>query len=192
MNRKYILLATNMYIADCFEKAFQEFDNVVIHKGIFEQIENIDCLVSPANSFGLMDGGMDLAITNYFGDQLQKRVQQYIIDEYYGEQPVGTSFVIKTNNEKIKYLAHTPTMRVPKIIKETDNVYRATKSTLIAIEKYHEQINNVAIPAFGAGVGRVHPVDVAYQMTLAFKHFENPPKSIDWNFARFRDYEISK
>lgn len=48
----------------------------------------VQCIVSPANAFGLMDGGYDLAITHYFGDQLQKRVQQHIIDHYYGEQPV--------------------------------------------------------------------------------------------------------
>lgn len=192
LKRKYILLATNHYQGDCFENSFRDFDNVTVHRGIFEQLTDIDCLVSPANSFGLMDGGMDLAITNYFGNQLQERVQKYIIDEYYGEQPVGTSFVIETNNELIEYLAHTPTMRVPRVIKDTDNVYRATMATLIAIEKYGKEINTVALPAFGAGVGMLHPVDVAYQMSLAFKHFENPPTSIDWNFARFRDYEIGK
>lgn len=192
MKRKYILLATNHYLADCFEKEFRDFDNVEVHRGFFEQLDSIGCLVSPANSFGLMDGGMDQAITNYFGNQLQERVQEYIIKEFYGEQPVGTSFVIETNNDKIKYLAHTPTMRVPKIIKDTDNVYRATKATLIAIEKFDKEINTVALPAFGAGVGLVHPVNVAYQMSLAMKHFENPPKSLDWNFARFRDYEINR
>lgn len=190
MKRKYILLATNHYLADCFEKAFRDFDNVEVHRGFFEQLDNIDCLVSPANSYGLMDGGMDQAITNYFGNQLQERVQGHIIKEFYGEQPVGTSFLIETNNDKIKYLAHTPTMRVPKIIKDTDNVYRATKATLIAIEKYDKEINTVALPAFGAGVGKVHPVNVAYQMSLAMKHFENPPKSLDWNFESFREYEI--
>ncbi|PLR99487.1 macro domain-containing protein [Bacillus sp. T33-2] len=192
MKRNYVLLATNTYLYECFTNAFHRFDNVKVHLGIFEQLEQIDCLVSPANSFGLMDGGMDAAITNYFGDQLQKRVQEHIINEYYGEQPIGTSFIVETNNERIKYLAHSPTMRIPKIIKNTDNVYMATKATLIAIDKFKEKIDTVAFPAFGAGCGQVHPVDVAYQMSLAFKHFENPPKTIDWNFARFRDYEILK
>lgn len=192
MNRKYILLATNTYIAECFEKAFKEYDNVSVHLGVFEQLNDVDCLVSPANSYGLMDGGMDQAITNYFGAQLQQRVQEHIIKHYYGEQPVGTSFIIETNSSPYKYLAHTPTMRVPKIVSDTDNAYVATKATLIAVEQYDKEINSVALPAFAAGIGRIHPVDVAYQMELAFKHFLNPPKSIDWNFARFREYEILK
>lgn len=188
---KYILLATNDYQAKSFNKAFAGINNVEIYGGIFEQLSGIDCLVSPANSFGLMDGGMDAAITNYFGVQLMERVQAHIIEEYYGEQPIGTSFIIETLDERIPYLAHTPTMRVPALISGTDNVYRATKATLIAVEKFGADINTVAIPAFGAGVGRLHPYKVAEQMALAFEHLANPPKSIDWNFARMRDYEIN-
>ncbi|VEA17077.1 caudovirales tail fibre assembly protein [Salmonella enterica subsp. enterica] len=37
-----------------------------------------------AETFGLMDGGVDAAITAYFGSQLQERVQQNIIREYLG------------------------------------------------------------------------------------------------------------
>ena len=38
----------------------------------------VQCIVSPANSYGLMDGGYDLAITDWFGESLQKKVQKYI------------------------------------------------------------------------------------------------------------------
>mgnify|MGYP001045746119 FL=1 len=58
-------------------------------------------------------GGVDAAITVFFGNQLQKRVQQRIVDEFDGEQPIGTSFIITTQDAKHPYLAHTPTMRVP-------------------------------------------------------------------------------
>ena len=45
-----------------------------------------------------------------FGKQLQKRVQKYILDNFEGEQPVGTSFIIHTEKYAHPYLAHTPTM----------------------------------------------------------------------------------
>jgi O-acetyl-ADP-ribose deacetylase (regulator of RNase III) len=48
--------------------------------------------VNPANSFGMMDGGIDAAITAFFGIQLMERVQQRILDDFLGEQSVGTSF----------------------------------------------------------------------------------------------------
>jgi hypothetical protein len=57
-----------------------------------------------------MDGGVDAAITLFFGGQLQKKVQKYILENFEGEQPVGTSFIIETDNDKHPYLAHTPTM----------------------------------------------------------------------------------
>lgn len=184
------LLATNEYQALYFEKSFSDFTGVTVHRGVFEQLLNIDCIVSPANSFGIMDGGMDAALTAYFGPSLQENVQQQIIKDYYGEQPIGTSFIIETDDERIPYLAHSPTMRVPTIIRGTDNVYRAMKATLIAAVK-HENINSIAIPAFGAGCGRVHPHKVAEQMALALSHVKNPPERISWDFARFRDYEIN-
>lgn len=98
-----ILLATNQYQAECFEHAFLDYPNVNVFYGLFEELDSFDCLVSPGNSFGLMDGGMDAAITKYFGDQLQQRVQKEIINNFYGEQPVGTSFIIETNNNHIPY-----------------------------------------------------------------------------------------
>ena len=44
----------------------------------FMETHAVQCVVSPANAFGLMDGGYDSAITEWFGRQLQRRVQQYI------------------------------------------------------------------------------------------------------------------
>ena len=70
-------------------------------------------MVSAANSFGLMDGGVDAAITAFFGTQLQTRVQNHILREYLGEQPVGTAFVIETGDNNHPWLVHAPTMRVP-------------------------------------------------------------------------------
>lgn len=192
MSQKYILLATTDLIAEAFKREFASFPEVTIYKGLFEELKDVDCLVSPANSFGLMDGGMDAAITRYFGDQLQKRVQAHIIKEYGGEQPVGTSFIIETNNERIKYIAHSPTMRCPSIIRNTDNIYRATKATLLALKKYEDSIQKIAIPAFGAGVGMVPADNVSKQMALAFKHISMPPESIDWIYARIRDREIKE
>lgn len=189
--KNYILMATDEFIYDRLQLEFSRYDNVKIHPGVFEQLEGIDCLVSPANSFGLMDGGMDAAITNYFGNQLQERVQEHILKEYLGEQPVGTSFIIETNDERIPYLAHTPTMRVPTNIEGTDNVYKAMRATLIETEKDH-RIKTVAIPAFGYGVGRVHAVDVSYQMAKAYLQIVAQPKQIDWSYARSVHYAVDK
>jgi hypothetical protein len=55
-------------------------------------------------------------------NNLRQRVQHRIIDEFFGEQPVGTDFVVATGYPAIPFLAHAPTMRVPGSILGTDKV----------------------------------------------------------------------
>lgn len=179
---KLILFDRNIELCNEFKISFDGLPNVEIIHSSLENLKEYDCIVSPANSFGLMDGGIDLAITNYFGIQLMKRVQEYIIKEYAGEQPIGTSFIIETNNDKHPYLAHTPTMRIPMIIKNTDIPYQAMKAMLIEINK-RKNIKSVACSGLGTATGGVPYNIAAKQMALAYYNFLNPPKEINWEFA---------
>ncbi|EMZ6664761.1 macro domain-containing protein [Salmonella enterica] len=189
---KLILSAPVPAMAAAFEHSFQNTENVEIIPGPFETIPEFDCMVSAANSFGLMDGGVDAAITAYFGPQLQERVQQNIIREYLGEQPVGTAFVIETGNSQHPWLVHAPTMRVPLIIDGTDAVYNATRAALLAIFQHNKsagedrKIKSVVFPAMGAGCGQVSPDSVARQMKLAWDGFINCAMEINWQYASAR------
>ncbi|MGU6722787.1 macro domain-containing protein [Salmonella enterica subsp. enterica serovar Pomona] len=189
---KLILSAPVPAMAAAFEYHFQNTENVEIIRRPFETVPEFDCMVSAANSFGLMDGGVDGAITAYFGTQLQKRIQQHILSEYLGEQPVGTAFVTETGNSQHPWLVHAPTMRVPLIIDGTDAVYNATRAALLAIFQHNKsagedrKIESVVFPAMGAGYGRVPPDSVARQMKLAWESFSNPPKAINWQYASAR------
>ena len=141
---------------------------------------DVECIVSPANSYGLMDGGYDLAITKYFGTSLMKNVQKYIIDNYFGEQLVGTSFIIdipKTN----KKLIHTPSMRTPSVIKDPMVVYYCMRSALM--EAIKNNISTIVIPAFGGACGEVDYDIIAMMMKEAYDQINNPPKKIDWQYA---------
>ncbi|ECK2348639.1 phage tail protein [Salmonella enterica] len=193
---KLILSAPEPAMAAAFECYFQNTDNVEIIPGPFETIPEFDCMVSAANSFGLMDGGVDAAITTYFGTQLQRRVQKYIIQEYLGEQPVGSAFVIETGNSKHPWLIHAPTMRVPLIIDGTDAVYNATRAALLAIFQHnksaaeYKKIKSVVFPAMGAGYGQVPPDSVARQMRLAWDGFINCATEINWQYASDRQNAV--
>ena len=84
------LLDRNGGLVDLWQQYFSE-DNVMPVRGFFDVFMDpydVQCVVSPANSYGIMDGGYDGAITRYFGDGLQRCVQDHIINHYYGEQPV--------------------------------------------------------------------------------------------------------
>ncbi|KAL6077932.1 Phage-tail assembly protein-like protein, variant 2 [Balamuthia mandrillaris] len=103
-----ILVDLQLELVNQLRKHFKGLPDVKFQHCRFEQLPKFDCMVSAANSFGLMDGGVDAAITAFFGDQLQQRVQQHIIDHFDGEQPVGTSFILPTNHPRHPWLAHTP------------------------------------------------------------------------------------
>lgn len=146
----------------------------------FMETHRVQCVVSPANAFGLMDGGYDLAITEWFGDQLQKRVQQHIIDHFYGEQPVGTSFLIDAGRDS-QSLIHTPAMRTPQPILDPRVIYQCMRTTLMCAAEYN--IESIVIPIFGGGVGGVRPQLAAEMMWKAYRQLKNIPERIDWDYV---------
>ena len=142
-----------------------------------------DAIVSPANSFGFMDGGIDALYTNYFGLDLQKRLQETIKEKYNGELCVGSAEIINTNKNP-KWLICAPTMRTPQSISETTNSYLAFRAILFSIKKHNEisqdKINTIVCPGLGTGAGEMSTEKCARQMRIAYNNFINPsfPKSI--------------
>jgi len=191
---KLILVDPKQALCEAWRERFEGLPNVEIVNGEFESLPEYDCMVSAANSFGLMDGGVDAAITHYFGYELQERVQKRILAEYLGEQPVGTSLIVETGHPKHPFIAHTPTMRVPMDIAHTDNVYLAMWAMLLAVRQHNlkteKQIRIVACPGLGTATGHVPPRQAAKQMALAYEHFLNPPDHIDWRLADKRQDEV--
>ncbi|HCJ9714488.1 TPA: macro domain-containing protein [Escherichia coli] len=193
---KLILSAPVYEMADAFKRVFGNADNVDVAEKPFETIREFDCMVSAANSFGLMDGGVDAAITAFFGTQLQTRIQNHILREYLGEQPVGSAFVIETGDNHHPWLVHAPTMRVPLTIDGTDAVYNATWAALLAIFQHNKnattdrKIKTVVLPAMGAGCGQVPFESVARQMKLAWDNFNKKTESINWEYAYSRQWAV--
>lgn len=179
---KIYLLDNNFNMIREWEKYFKGVPNVEI---VYDNFENfmlkykVDCVVSPANSFGLMDGGYDLAISKWFGWGLMENVQKYIKDHYYGEQPVATSFIIDTPKTGVK-LIHTPTMRDPDEIKELLIVYQCMRTTLI--EAIKNDVQEMVIPAFGGGAGWVKHETIARLMYQGYKQvIEYEGQDMNWN-----------
>lgn len=146
--------------------------------------DEVSCVVSPANSYGLMDGGFDLALTRYFGEDLPKAVQTHIRENYHSEQPVGTSFLISIPSSD-KYLIHTPTMRIPSRIYDNMVVYHAMRSTLL--EAIRHNVQSIVIPAFGGRCGCVPKDVIAQAMRIAYDQIVSPaPSNLTWDYAQQR------
>ena len=191
---KLILVDLKVALCEAWKAYFQDLPDVEIINNRFENVPEYDCMVSAANSFGLMDGGVDGAITAYFGDDLMRQVQSRILDEYVGEQPVGTSMIVETHHPRHPFLAHTPTMRIPMDISHTDNVYLAMWAMLVAVHNHNKyadrKINTILCPGLGTSTGRVPYREAARQMALAYKNYLNPPKYIDWRDVTERQVKI--
>lgn len=138
-----------------------------------------DAVVSPANSFGFMDGGIDVAYLEYFGPTLQRLVQNRIEQFHAGELLVGTADIVETNNTSIPYLIIAPTMRVPMLLRNSVNPYLAARAVFLFIKHgvFHDgqhrgepiakYINTIAMPGLGTGVGQISPNTSAHQMRQA-------------------------
>lgn len=191
--QKLILADPNAAVCTAWQAAFRPYPAVEIVNTRFEEVPQFECMVSAANSFGLMDGGVDLAITRFFGPLLQPRVQAHILAHYTGEQPVGTSFIVETGHPQHPYVAHTPTMRVPMPIQATDHVYLAMKALLEAITAFNAvqpRIRTVVCPGLGTATGRMPPEEAARQMAVAYAYYLDPPRHLTWPYAAARNRRI--
>lgn len=175
---------------------FKDHDKVAaLNENFVNLKEEWDCMVSPANSYGLMDGGIDLAISSYFGWDLMERVQDRIKSDYYGEQPVGTSMIVETGDKDHPYLAHTPTMRLPQEQRGTDVPYVAMLAMLQAVAKHNEMfmdIGTVVVSGLATGCGRVPFSSAARQMALAYETFVMEPENLSWQHAKQQYHKVEQ
>jgi O-acetyl-ADP-ribose deacetylase (regulator of RNase III) len=168
---KLFLRDRNKDIVDAWRRVFAGYKNVDVSCGDIFDIK-ADAIISPANSFGFMDGGIDLAYSNYFGWKLQKALQEKINTEYYGELPVGTAAIIETGNDTIPYLISCPTMRIPENVANTVNAYLAFRAALIETIRFNNtqesKIKSILCPGLGTRTGAISPENCATQMVYAY------------------------
>ncbi|MBS1725522.1 MAG: macro domain-containing protein [Armatimonadetes bacterium] len=143
-----------------------------IQHGDFFDI-NADAYVSPANSHGIMDGGFDLLLRVRFPG-VDVAVQREI-DQLGGMLPIGHALVVETGDFDVPYLVSAPTMEVPMNIAHTNNVYLATRAVFRAVHEFNlendGEIQSIAIPGLGTGVGKMPPAFAAAQMAEAYGEF---------------------
>ena len=177
---KIILTATDDALADAWHRFCGDLPDVSVYRGSILDIR-CDALVSPANSYGFMDGGIDLIYSNYFGWHLQARLQEIIKTRHHGELLVGAAEIVPTDNADIPFLIAAPTMRVPMELEYSVIPYLACRAVLLLIrygsflEGPHagtpiaDVVKSVAFPGLGTGDGHVGPNVCARQVRLAIE-----------------------
>jgi O-acetyl-ADP-ribose deacetylase (regulator of RNase III) len=131
-----------------------------------------DAIVSPANSFGFMDGGIDAVYTYQFGHGLQERLQALLAADHGGELPVGMAVIVSTGSPDIPWCISAPTMRTPGNVADTVNAYLAFGAALRAVIDHNARgqptITRVLCPGLGTAVGMMPVARCARQMRAAW------------------------
>lgn len=172
-------------VKNAIEKTSLKEHQIQTFHGSFSEVPGIDCMVAAGNSYGVMGGGVDKAIRDYFGFEVQINVQTAINKVFLGELPVGSSVLIETGHKTIPYLIYAPTMRTPKSIKGTDIPYVSTWSSLTTAERFLNNIkllpdhmvidtaelDTIVLPGMGTGAGAIPLKIAAQQMVLAVEKY---------------------
>lgn len=173
----------NPDIVNVFARLFVEEERVEILKGDILNL-TADALISPANSFGDMSGGLDKAIDDFFVGEAQRKVQEHINHAFFGEIPVGVASVIEMNYRQFPFLIIAPTMRVPSNVGKSINAYLAMRAILVAVLQHNstvanEKINHIVLPSLCTGVGGMPFQEAAEQIyTAILTILDNKWKSI--------------
>jgi O-acetyl-ADP-ribose deacetylase (regulator of RNase III) len=166
---KLILCDQNPEVTAAWRKYFGTDPDVQVSDGdIFQH--RADAIVSPANSFGFLDGGIDLAYSRHFGWEMSERLRETIRDAWSGEIPVGQAAVVATGSADIPWLVSAPTMRVPSNVADTVNAWLAFRAALIAVRQHESaaDIETLLCPGLGTAVGRMPAERCARQMYAAW------------------------
>jgi O-acetyl-ADP-ribose deacetylase (regulator of RNase III) len=200
------LLCMNEKDTTAFKEAALELElpssvQVTHHNNHLQGLDSsvkFNCIVSPANSYALMDGGFDDAITRAFSPDdnyyaLTYYLQAEIYKQYRGYAPPGTATLIPipaeyaeqsrtTDRWGCRWLALCPTMRVPYDANwDREVVYECIWTLMCALERHNRvaresgksesAIDSILMTPLATGVGKVSGERWAHQAVLAMKHF---------------------
>ncbi|MFE3766435.1 macro domain-containing protein [Streptomyces sp. NPDC059104] len=156
---RVVLTDLNAEVVEAWRAAFAGTPGVEIRSGsILDEV--VDAWVSPTNSRGRMDGGVDAAVKRHLGAGIQLRVQRAIRDGFGGSLPVGSAVCVPSGAVNPRFLISTPTMETSsQDVSETLNVALACAAAFQAVHRQNElapgSIRSVALVGMGARTGRV-------------------------------------
>jgi O-acetyl-ADP-ribose deacetylase len=129
----------------------------------------VDAVVNPANSLGIMGGGVAGALSRRGGPTIQREAMSLA--------PIAVGAAVVTNAGQLpaRRVIHAPTMEQPGTKVGVENVRRATRAALLAAA--HHNLELIAIPGMGTGLGGVDPSDAARAIVDELRAHRQPQPS---------------
>jgi O-acetyl-ADP-ribose deacetylase (regulator of RNase III) len=175
---RILLVDLDARLVAAWREVFRGHDEVTpARRDFFEQ--PTDAMVSPGNSFGIMDGGLDAAIRDALGPAIEQRVRSMLAERHHGELHVGGAEIVETGDDRWPILVFAPTMRVPDDVSRTTNAYVAFRAILLAVRRHNASgarpIRSLLCPGLCTGVGAMPARRCAAQMRIAYRQIREPP-----------------
>jgi O-acetyl-ADP-ribose deacetylase (regulator of RNase III) len=126
----------------------------------------VDAIVNPANSLGIMGGGVAGALSRKGGPSIQREAMSL------APIAVGAAVVTTAGRLWAKYIIHAPTMEEPGTIVGVENARRAARAALIAAALRGFDV--IAIPGLGTGLGGLDPGEAARAMVDELRAHRQP------------------
>jgi O-acetyl-ADP-ribose deacetylase (regulator of RNase III) len=166
---------------DGYRRILHKHSNIIFFNGSLDQLieqYDFDILVSPANSFGVMNGGIDKDIAKQWPD-VAKNVLDKVKCSNYSDNgnrqyiPVGKCEIVYLDNKKKdKFLLIAPTMYGPQKIVGTQNVALAFSAIINLIKNITYPIV-IACPCLGTGVGCMTGDESAKQIDKVLQNYRS-------------------
>jgi O-acetyl-ADP-ribose deacetylase (regulator of RNase III) len=178
-----VLCATTGPLVAAWSELAREHEAITVHAGSILDV-SADAVVSPANSFGWMRGGVDGLYARSFPG-IEERVRSAILGYHGGELPIGEALLIPTGVAAPRWLISAPTMREPgeQLPSGTVHPFLAARAVfrLWAHGRLEDgtpvrtAVRTIAVPGLGTGVGGVPARACAEQVKAAWNEaFDNP------------------
>jgi len=113
----------------------------------------VEAVVNPANSLGLMGGGVAGALARAGGEEIEREARAR------APIPVGEAIATGAGRLPFRRVVHAPTMERPAMATSPEKVRRAARAALLCAEE--QGLRSLAIPGLGTGVGGVDPEEAA-------------------------------
>ena len=126
----------------------------------------VDAIVNPANSLGIMGGGVAGALSRKGGPSIQREAMSL------APIAVGAAVVTTAGRLWAKYIIHAPTMEEPGTKVGVENARRAARAALIAAALRGFDV--IAIPGLGTGLGGLDPAEAARAMVDELRAHRQP------------------
>jgi O-acetyl-ADP-ribose deacetylase (regulator of RNase III) len=167
-----ILVAVDEPMAAAWERIAAGRDRVRVYRGSVTEL-TVDAVVSPANSFGWMRGGIDGVYARWLPG-IEDRVRAAIATAHGGELPVGSALIVPTGAPNPAWLISAPTMRNPgeRLSPDGAAAGAAARAVLNAWRNdvlpdgrpARDAVSSLALPGLGTGVGGLSPQTCADQV----------------------------